>query len=139
LHTKYATAPLPDLTKDVKGKYFGKASADNFFKTYKELKDRGVVLCGGYEDLEQLILKPVAENELLQAVDSLTAWGVLTPRVFNDSAAEGSFGRLFYYYYFASFIYLFIFIRFCSLLFLLLYLADLFCVFILCCILLCYF
>ena len=80
LHAQYASTDLPKPTKDQNKNYFGTSGTENFFKTYKELKQRGEVLLDGYAALEELVLLPEQDNVLLSSIKSLENLGVLTPR-----------------------------------------------------------
>eukprot|EP00601_Ochromonadales_sp_CCMP2298_P019314 CAMPEP_0173315982 /NCGR_PEP_ID=MMETSP1143-20121109/26235_1 /TAXON_ID=483371 /ORGANISM="non described non described, Strain CCMP2298" /LENGTH=149 /DNA_ID=CAMNT_0014258839 /DNA_START=77 /DNA_END=522 /DNA_ORIENTATION=+ len=61
-------------------KYFGENSKRSFVDTYRQLKKHGELLAGGYEELEELITKPMSQNVLARSVEELKLAGVLTPR-----------------------------------------------------------
>jgi len=56
---------LPLITKEVKQKYFGDASKQMFYKTYHDLREKGQILLGGFEELEEIIQKDPEDSVFL--------------------------------------------------------------------------
>ena len=80
---------LPTVSKEQKQKYFGESSKKLFYDTYKDLKDKGQILTGGYEELEGIVQVPAEESVFLNPM------GVLeNSYYYDDNYNEDDFPRM---------------------------------------------
>ena len=75
--SQYGLRDLPTPAPEVTQKYFGKGAQKAFFNTYSQLKARGEVLVGGYDELCDVILDDPEYNPFMQLVAQLEEAGVL--------------------------------------------------------------
>lgn len=72
---QYSIGSLALPSPQVTAKYFGEAARNEFYAAYRQLKDRGQILAGGYSELEELLVLPDKHNPLAQSVAVLEEAG----------------------------------------------------------------
>ena len=77
---------LPPVSPIVRKKYFGETSREMYYRTYQELKNKGKILLGGYEELDGILFRN-EENKFQDSIIELEQIGVLTP-LGNDQFNE---------------------------------------------------
>jgi hypothetical protein len=62
---------LPAISKEVKQKYFGESSKQMFYDTYHDLRGKGKILVGGYEELDNILQQEPEDSVFLNPLKAL--------------------------------------------------------------------
>ncbi len=80
MKSQYSIEELPAPCPEVAAKYFDQTAKDNFYATYAQLRRRGEILKGGYEEQRQSLLQSEGSDVMEASVTLLQEYGVISPR-----------------------------------------------------------
>lgn len=90
MHHELPELSIGNMSITYVDRYFGENSKELFFETYRQLKGRGELLLGGFQELENVVQQTAENNIFNQSISSLEMTGVLTPMHSNKHHAQAS-------------------------------------------------